>query len=79
MPIAAMAPTVATFAEKLASPPPSRTMIGGKGAYLAGGAIDADPRVHLERVPLDPRLELLVAVVREPDRAIGKNIAASAT
>ena len=54
-------------------------VIGGEGADLAGRAIDADPRAHLEGVALDAALELLIAVVRQPDRPAGKNIAASAT
>ena len=47
-------------------------VIGGECADLAGRAIDADPRAHLEGVPLDAGLELLIAVVREPDRTAGK-------
>ena len=39
---------------------------------LAGRPIDADPRAHLDGVPLDARLELLIAIVGEPDRATGK-------
>ena len=47
-------------------------MIGGEAADLAGRAIDADPRVDLEGVPLDAALKLFVAVDREPHRPIGK-------
>ena len=72
MPIAAVAPTVATLAEKLARPPPSRTWSAAKALDLAGRPIDADPRAHLEGMPLDAALELLIAVVRKPDRAAGK-------
>ena len=79
MPIAPVAPALATLAEKLARPPPSSDVVGGEGADLAGGPIDADARAHLERMPFDARLELLVAIVGKADRAAGKDMAASAT
>ncbi len=47
-------------------------VIGGEGADLAGRAVDADPRAHLEGVTLDAALELLIAVVGEPHRPAGK-------
>ncbi len=47
-------------------------VVGGECLNLAGRPIDADPRAHLEGVPLDARLELLIAIVGEPDRATGK-------
>jgi len=47
-------------------------VVGGKSEDFAGGPIDAHPRVHREGVPLDSRLELLVAIVREPDRTAGE-------
>ena len=47
-------------------------VVGGKCLYLAGRPIDPDARVHLEWVPFDAALELLIAVVGEPDRAAGK-------
>ena len=46
-------------------------VVGGKRADLAARPLDADSRAHLERVPLDSSLELLIAIVREPHRAIG--------
>src|SRR5262249_28006293 len=39
---------------------------------LASRPIDPDPRVHLDGVPLDARLELLQAVMGEADRTAGK-------
>ena len=47
-------------------------VVGSECHHLAAGPIDADPRAHLEGVPLDAALELLIAVVREPHRAAGK-------
>src|SRR6516225_9068781 len=47
-------------------------MIGCEREDFAGGPIDPNPRVDRETVPLDPRLELLVAIVREPDRMTGE-------
>src|SRR6476659_7924111 len=47
-------------------------MIGGKSADLAGRAIDADPRAHLEGVTLDAALKLLIAVMGEPHRTAGQ-------
>ena len=47
-------------------------VVGGECLNLAARPIDPDPRAHLERVPLDAALELLIAIVREPDRAAGK-------
>ena len=47
-------------------------VVGGECDNLAAGPIDPDPRVHLECVPLDARLELLIAIVSEPDRAAGQ-------
>ena len=47
-------------------------MVGGEGGDLAGRAIDADARAHLEGVPLDAALELLIAVVGQPDRTAGQ-------
>src|SRR6266481_7336332 len=47
-------------------------VVSGKSDHLAGRPIDPDACAYLEGVPLDSRLELLEAVVREPDRAIGE-------
>ena len=47
-------------------------MVSGESDDLAGRPINPDLRADLEGVPLDPRLKLLVAVVREPDRTIGE-------
>src|SRR6476660_6141761 len=47
-------------------------MIGGKSTDLAGRAIDADARAHLEGVTLDAALKLLVAVMGEPHRTAGQ-------
>src|SRR5918993_4523453 len=47
-------------------------MVGREGDHLAAGAINADSRAHLEGMPLYAALELLVAVVRKPDRAAGE-------
>src|SRR5713101_9283323 len=47
-------------------------MIGGKSTDLAGRAIDADARAHLEGVTLDAALKLLIAVVGQPDRTAGQ-------
>src|SRR5271167_1347119 len=47
-------------------------VVGSEGQHLAAGPIDADRGAHLERVPLDAALELLIAIVREPRRATGK-------
>src|ERR1700676_3563304 len=47
-------------------------MVGGKSTDLAGRAIDADARAHLEGVTFDAALKLLIAVVRQPDRAAGQ-------
>src|SRR5262245_36660277 len=46
-------------------------MIGGESTDLAGRAIDADARSHLERVTLDAALKLLIAVMRQPHRTAG--------
>jgi hypothetical protein len=53
-------------------------MVGGKSDHLAGRR-STPMRAHLEGVPLDARLKLFEAVVGEPHRTVGKNIAASAT
>ena len=45
-------------------------VVGGERDNLAARAIDPDPRVYFECVPFDARLELLIAVVGEPDRTI---------
>ena len=47
-------------------------MIRGKGLDPAGGAVDPDPRAHLDGVAFDAALKLLIAVMRQPDRAAGK-------
>src|ERR1700730_13013061 len=39
-------------------------VVSGESDHLAGGPIDTYPRADLEGVPLDPRLKLLIAVVR---------------
>jgi len=72
MPSAATAPHDATLAEKIREPAAVEHMVGRECDHLAAGAIDADPRAHLEGMPLYAALELLVAVVREPDRAAGE-------
>src|SRR5690349_17353819 len=43
-------------------------VVGRKGSNPAGRAIDSDLAANLERVPFDSSLELLIAVVSEPDR-----------
>ena len=47
-------------------------VVGGERDNLAARPIDPDPRVHLECVTLDAALELLIAIMGEPDRAAGK-------
>ena len=47
-------------------------VVGGEADDFAGRPIDPHPGADLEGVPLDPRLKLLEAVVREPDRTIGE-------
>ena len=47
-------------------------MVGRESGDLAGGAIDADPAAHLDRVALDASLKLLIAVMRQAHRAAGK-------
>jgi len=47
-------------------------MIGGKSTDLAGRAIDADARAHLEGVTLDAALKLLIAVMGQPHRTAGQ-------
>src|SRR6476660_3196180 len=47
-------------------------MIGGKSTDLAGRAIDADARAHLEGVTLDATLKLLIAVMGQPYRTAGQ-------
>src|SRR5260370_41443478 len=47
-------------------------VVGGETLDLAGGAIDADARVHLDRVALGAALKLLIAVMRQPDRLTRK-------
>ena len=42
-------------------------MVGGESDHLSGRPIDPNPRAHLEGMPLDARLKLFEAVVREPD------------
>src|SRR5215213_5314761 len=72
MPIAPVAPTSATLGGEVGEPAAVEDVIGGEGADPARAAIDADARAHPERMALDPRLELLVAIVREPHRPTGK-------
>src|SRR3954454_22921516 len=43
-------------------------VVGGKCSNPAGRAIDPDLAANLERMPFDSGLELLIAVVRKPDR-----------
>ena len=59
-------------AGEIGEPAAIQHMVGGESDDLAGRAIDADARAHLEGVTLDAALKLLIAVVREPDRAAGK-------
>ena len=47
-------------------------MVRGKELDLAGFPVDPDARVHPEGVAFDAALELLIAVMREPDRPAGK-------
>ena len=47
-------------------------VIGGECHDLAGRAVDADARAHLEGVTLDAALKLLIAVVRQPHRTAGQ-------
>ena len=72
MPIAAMARDDGDAGRKIRKAAAVEHMVGGEGDHLAAGAIDADPRAHLEGVPFDAALELLVAVMRQPDRAAGE-------
>ena len=72
MPIAPVPATTATLAEKWCEPAAVEHVIGGERLDLAGRAIDADARAHLDRVALDAALKLLVAVMRQPHRLAGK-------
>ena len=72
MPIAAVAADGRDVGGKVGEAAAVEDVVGGEGADLAGRAVDADPRAHLEGVPLDAALELLIAVVREPHRPAGK-------
>src|SRR5690242_1187387 len=47
-------------------------MVRGKRHDLPARPLDTDLRAHLEGVPLDASLELLIAVVREPSGTAGK-------
>ena len=47
-------------------------MVRGESLDLAGRAVDADARAHLEGMALDAALELLIAVMRQPHRLAGK-------
>src|ERR1700730_14170440 len=47
-------------------------MIRGESLDLAGGAVDADLRAHLDGVAFDAALELLIAVMCQPHRPAGK-------
>src|SRR3954470_21759896 len=67
MPSAARAPTDATWAEKLAKPPPSNTWSAANPTILP---IDPDLRPHFKGVSFDPQLKLLEAVVGKPDGTI---------
>src|SRR6478735_7515981 len=46
-------------------------MVGGESHDPAAGALDPDPALDLERMPLDAALKLLVAVMGEADRVAG--------
>ena len=72
MPIAAVARDGRHVGRKIGEAAAIQHMVGGECADLAGRAIDADPRAHLEGVPLDAGLKLLIAVMGEPDRPAGK-------
>ncbi len=72
MPIAAVAPTTATLGRKIGEPAAVEHMVGREGEDLAGRAVDADLGAHREGVPLDAALELLKAVMGEPDRPAGE-------
>ena len=69
MPIAAVARDDRDAGREIGEAAAVEHVVGGECRDLAGRAIDADPRAHLEGVALDAALELLVAVVREPHRA----------
>ena len=47
-------------------------MVGGERYHFPARPIDTDLCAHLEGVPLNSTLELLIAIMREPDRAAGK-------
>jgi hypothetical protein len=63
----------------LASPAAVEHLVGREGLDAAGLPVDADAGLDPVGVPLDAGLELLVAVVGEPDRPAGKKAAANAT
>ena len=65
-------PDIGDAGGEVGEPAAVEDVIGGEGADPARAAIDADARAHPERMALDPRLELLVAIVREPHRPTGK-------
>ena len=69
MPMPRPPPTSATLIEIVGQAAAVEHVIGGERADLAGRAIEAHARVHLEGVPLDARLELLEAIVRKAHRA----------
>ena len=47
-------------------------VVGGERRHPAARPVHPEPRLHLERVPFDPALELLVAILREANRAAGE-------
>src|SRR3990170_8652514 len=47
-------------------------MIRSEGLDPAAGAVDPDPRAHLDGVALNAALKLLIAVMGQPDRTAGK-------
>src|SRR4051812_31470336 len=57
---------------KIREPAAVEHMVGCECDHLAAGAIDADPRADFKSMPLYTALELLIAVVREPDRTAGE-------
>ena len=72
MPSAALAPTAATWCEKFINPPACSTWSAAKAKILPVARSTPIRVRNREAVPLDPRLELLVAIVREPDRVAGE-------
>src|SRR5262249_27254112 len=52
--------------------PTVQDVIGGGRPDRAGAPLDSDARMHLERVPFNAGLKLLIAVVGEADHSPGQ-------